>query len=292
MSSRHKNLIIVRAGPSSLHANWLEGAGPVFDVLVAAYHPAAMANDTERSAQILPRRQGGGVERGVERSSGIARSVRANRIHRRRRRGDAATINQCFKVGERYGLQIWQPALSADSYITYAASLQNPHFELRFCNYVEMMCPFFHTKPLKKVAPLFSLGFESGIDLIWCSIANENGGACAVVDGCIVRHTRPVGRAKDSTASSIADTKPISTPAWIGSACAGRRGSSPERFPATTNSSDRTFCCPVGGVAAVDRAGGAAGNPPLPDQGGARLPQASGDAPAIFRRRRHDAAGS
>ena len=198
MSSRHRNLIIVRAGPGSLHANWLEGGGPVFDVLVAAYHPDAMAEDTERVRhKFLPGAKVAGWNAVLSDNPELLDQY--DRIAFIDDDVDAttSTINKCFKVGERYALQIWQPALSADSYITYAASLRNPRFELRFCNYVEMMCPFFHTKLLKKIAPLFAMGFESGIDLIWCSIANENGGLCAVVDGCIVRHTRPVGRAKD-----------------------------------------------------------------------------------------------
>lgn len=198
MPSRHKNLIIVRAGPSSLHANWLEGGGAIFDVLVAAYHPDAMAEDTERVRhEFIPGAKVAGwnavfgahpelLDR-YDRIALIDDDVDAT----------AATFNACFKIGERYDLHIWQPALSPDSYITYAASLQNPHFVLRFCNYVEMMCPFFQSRLLKKVAPLFAMGFESGIDLIWCSIANESGGLCAVIDGCQVRHTRPVGRAKD-----------------------------------------------------------------------------------------------
>ena len=163
MSSRHKNLIIVRAGPGSLHANWLKGGGPVFDVLVAAYHPDAMAKDTERIRhKFLPGAKVAGWNAVLndhpelldqyDRIAFIDDDVDAT----------TSTINKCFKVGERYALQIWQPALSADSYITYAASLQNPRFELRFCNYVEMMCPFFHTKLLKKVAPLFAMGFEFG----------------------------------------------------------------------------------------------------------------------------------
>jgi len=196
-SMRHKNLIIVRAGQKSLHPAWRNGAEPTFDILVAAYDAAAMANDTESVRhELFPGAKVAGwnsilrdrpelLER-YERIAFVDDDIAA----------DAATFNRCFEVGERYGLHIWQPALSPDSYITYAASLQNPQFELRFCNYVEMMCPFFQAAALKRVAPLFSLGFESGIDLIWCSIANEDGGACAVVDECVVKHTRPVGRQK------------------------------------------------------------------------------------------------
>ena len=80
-----------------------------------------------------------------------------------------------------------------DSYASYAGSLANPCFEMRFVNFVEMGCPFFSTDMLKHLLPLFALGFSSGIDLIWCSVAKEQGRQCAVVDQCVIRHPRPVG---------------------------------------------------------------------------------------------------
>ena len=195
---RHNNLIIVRAGANSLHSGWLNGAAPAFDVLVAAYHPDAMSADTERVKhrffagskvagwRLVLGEQPDLLDR-YERIALVDDDIAAT----------AATFNRCFAIGEKYGLDIWQPALSGDSYITYAASLQHPQFQLRFCNYIEMMCPFFQARVLRKVAPLFSMGYESGIDLVWCSIANEDGGACAIVDECVVRHTRPVGVMKD-----------------------------------------------------------------------------------------------
>ncbi len=68
---------------------------------------------------------------------------------------------------------------------------------LRYVNFVEMMCPFFSASALRRAAPLFSLGWESGIDLIWCSLLPDPLMKCAVIDAVEVRHTRPVGKEKD-----------------------------------------------------------------------------------------------
>jgi hypothetical protein len=106
-------------------------------------------------------------------------------------------INSCFDLGRKYNLAIWQPGLSADSYVTYAASLANPSLDVRFVNCIEMMCPFFAANFLKTIVPLFSFGFESGIDLVWCSFAHERRLNCAVIDKISVKHTRPVGIRKD-----------------------------------------------------------------------------------------------
>jgi len=42
-------------------------------------------------------------------------------------------------------------------------------FKLRHMTFIEMMAPVFRRDVLQQVRPLFELGFESGIDLIWCN---------------------------------------------------------------------------------------------------------------------------
>ncbi len=106
---------------------------------------------------------------------------------------DAETLSQCFELGDELGLQIWQPALSHDSYFTYAALLRNPAYAWRYVNFIEMMCPFFSREKLAQVAFLYDQGYESGIDLIWCNVGRSGSRSFAVLDCCCVKHTRPVG---------------------------------------------------------------------------------------------------
>jgi len=111
---------------------------------------------------------------------------------------DAATLSECFRIGHELGLKIWQPALTADSHYTYAALVQNTRYKLRYVNFIEMMCPFFAREKLREIAFLYRSGYESGIDLVWCNIGAENKReSFAVLDCCPVRHTRPVGAAKE-----------------------------------------------------------------------------------------------
>jgi hypothetical protein len=107
-------------------------------------------------------------------------------------------LSRCFDVGVEFALQLWQPSLTWDSYATYGATLRNDSFRLRFVNFVEMMCPFFSSTFLRELLPTFELGFESGIDLIWCSIPNEATRSFAIVDEVSVKHTRPVGQQKST----------------------------------------------------------------------------------------------
>lgn len=109
---------------------------------------------------------------------------------------DAARILRLFEIIDEQQLKIAQPALDHESYFTYACLLQHRGFTLRHVSFVEMMCPFFRSDVLLDVAPLFSLGFESGIDLVWSALVNESPKDFAVIDSVPVRHTRPVGANK------------------------------------------------------------------------------------------------
>jgi len=203
--ARKRNLVVVRAGQDSLHRAWHAGAGPEpgFDLLVAAYDRSAMDDDRDHVTHIeIPGTKVAGWGNLFAAHPGLLEHYDAIALIDDDIETTIAAINRCFDLGRDYNLAIWQPGLSADSYITYAASLANQRFDLRFVNYIEMMCPFFSAEMLKATVPLFSLGFESGIDLIWCSLARERGWDCAVIDGIAVKHTRPVGQKKQQNGFS------------------------------------------------------------------------------------------
>jgi hypothetical protein len=192
------NLVVTRAGSSSLHPRWLDKRAPGdFDLLVAAYAPDAPTVD------------GPGVQRLFvpgRKVEGYAKLLRNHRRFLERYRrialidddidADATALAECFRVGAERDLKIWQPSLTKDSHFTYAAFVSNPRYFLRYVNYVEMMCPFFRTDILFRNLPLFLAGYESGIDLVWCNVVADGPRDFAVIDGVAVRHTRPVGTAK------------------------------------------------------------------------------------------------
>ena len=109
---------------------------------------------------------------------------------------DGPALRRLFELTDRHGLKVAQPALTHDSYFTYACLLKHKGFVLRHVNYVEMMCPVFRADMVSRVAPLFDLGFESGIDLVWSALLRSGREDFAVIDAVPVRHTRPVGAIK------------------------------------------------------------------------------------------------
>lgn len=198
-SGAHRNLVVVRAGRGSVHPGWLDGAAPAeFDLLVASYEPGT---PEVRHSQAYAVRSPGSKVAGyadlfrrhpelLERYDYIALFDDDIRIAQK-------DIERLFRIGRQFGLDLFQPALSHDSYFSYAATLAHRNFKLRFTNTVEMMCPVFSAAYLRRALPLFELGYETGIDLMWTRLSDDPWCRFAIVDEVVATHTRPVGARKD-----------------------------------------------------------------------------------------------
>lgn len=191
--SHPRFLLVSRIGRNSLHPMWV-GEGRTFDVFLSCY-------DTD-----VPPVSGPGVyfeHRPGFKVAGYDGFLRAHSELWREYdyiclmdediRADTATLNRMFALCEAYRLKIAQPALDHESHFTYAALLRQPQWLMRHVNFIEMMCPVFRRDVLEVASQLFSLGYESGIDLIWCNLVYEGPHDFAVLDACAVTHTEPVG---------------------------------------------------------------------------------------------------
>lgn len=192
-------LLVSRIGPRSLHAHWL---GPLdkprpFDVLLSSYDPAVATVE------------GQGVSFEYRPGTKVAGYGALLRAHRDRLACydyvalfdddlliSSTEIAHLFDIVQRYRPKIAQPALTPDSYYTYAALLRHPGFLLRQMTYIEMMCPIFRADILDRLIPLFEQGHESGIDIIWSNLVWEAPQDLIVVDAVPVLHSQPVGGRK------------------------------------------------------------------------------------------------
>lgn len=194
---RHDYLLVSRVGPRSLHRHWLQGGERSFDMLISAY---------DETVEPLPASEAMFEYRPGPKVAGYGAIITAHEALFRRYRyvgffdddllADAATLSAMFVLADRHGAKIAQPALDRRSFYTYACLLHHPGFTLRHVNYIEMMCPVFRTDVLLAIAPLFHLGFESGIDLLWSAAAHRDPSDFAVIDATPVLHTERVGGAK------------------------------------------------------------------------------------------------
>lgn len=193
-------LVITRAGRNSLHPAWLLPASErSFDLLVASFEELPHSEIRDGLFRVsVPGTKVHGWKTLVEKFSGFIYSYDYIALIDDDIETDAQKLSKLFKAGEAYGLSIWQPSLSWDSYLTYAGTAHNPYFKVRYVNYIEMMAPFFSREALRQVAPLFSYGWESGIDLMWGSAVSPDMRKFAVIDAVQVKHTRPVGLLKEA----------------------------------------------------------------------------------------------
>ncbi|TWI22591.1 DUF707 domain-containing protein [Mesorhizobium tianshanense] len=195
--SSKRNLVIVRAGRGSLHAGWTEGAGEAdFDLLVAAYEPGVSHGQNDLSV-FLPGRKIAGYHALFQSYPEIVTRYDFIALIDDDIETTKLDLNRLFAIGRQYKLDLFQPALSLDSYFSYAATLvSGKRYLLRYTNTVEMMCPVFSARCLQAALKLFGLGYETGIDLLWTRLTDMPWLRYAIVDDVVVRHTRPVGTTK------------------------------------------------------------------------------------------------
>lgn len=190
-------LVVTRAGPDSLHGQWQDGAEPArFDLLVSAFDPRAPRPAQGDLFELRPGSKVAGYAALFRDRPELLRQYDRIALLDDDLATDAAQLNRMFDLCARHDLTLAQPALSHDSHFTYAGLLAQPAFTLRYVTYIEMMCPIFRTDALARALPLFDLGYESGIDLIWCNLFDAPEQRFAILDACPVRHTKPVGDAK------------------------------------------------------------------------------------------------
>lgn len=192
-------LLISRVGCDSLHEEWLAPAEERdFDVLISAYD-RRVAPPVACPSIFFEYREGRKV-------AGYGEILRD---HRELIAGydyvalfdddlliDAGGLTRLFSTIADHKLKIAQPALDHSSFFTYGCLLRHSAFLLRYTTYVEMMCPIFRSDILLTLTPLFQLGFESGIDLIWSGLVHGGPHDFAVIDAYPVCHTRRVGTLK------------------------------------------------------------------------------------------------
>lgn len=108
---------------------------------------------------------------------------------------DTATLNRLFVVGDSLDLDLYQPALSLDSYCSHnhlrQGALGGP-VPVRPVPFVEIMCPFFSAKALQRCLPTFDLNHSGwGLDCyVWPKLVETP----FVIDNLPIKHLRAPAR--------------------------------------------------------------------------------------------------
>jgi hypothetical protein len=190
------NLVVLRAGDHSLHAQWINRADRDFDLFVSYY---GRGPDRYReTADFYERRPGpkwpcigeliddhGELVEGYDNVWFPDDDLAA----------DSQLIDRMFAYFIAHRLCLAQPALTRDSPHTWDTLLQDPQCHLRITRFVEVMAPIFSRRALQVCAKTFSESASGwGLDWVWPGLCSKAGlGDIGVIDATPVRHTRPVG---------------------------------------------------------------------------------------------------
>lgn len=188
------NLVILRAGDASLHPAWLEGSiERTWDLVISYFGDSPDLYTTGCSR----------IDSKGPKWPALHEVVATNWRHLCTYEyvclpdddlvWSTVGINLLFEICKQYDLALGQPSLSSDSFVTHPITLHNPHFRLRFTNFVEVMAPCFRRDAFDRCRPTFG-STESGwgLDWLWPRILDSTW-RMGIVDAVQVTHTRPLG---------------------------------------------------------------------------------------------------
>lgn len=188
-----KNLLIVRAGDSSLHPRWIASwRARNFDLLVSYYGATEgrfRADADLYHAMRGPRWPG----HHAIFSQGREMIGRYDRIGFAcdDLEADANTWNRLFDTCDWYALDLAQPAI--EGHTSRDITQPQPGCLLRYTNYVEVMCPVLSRRAVARLAPTFSESVSGwGLPHLWAHLLPYPHYRLAVIDSVRVRHTTPV----------------------------------------------------------------------------------------------------
>jgi len=101
------------------------------------------------------------------------------------------TVSEFFNVVADLGLDLAQPALAPGSSFVHQIVGQHPDFQVRFTNFIELMCPLMSRDMLARALPTMRDTLSGwGIDAVWPRLTRA--GRIAIVDATPILHTRPI----------------------------------------------------------------------------------------------------
>lgn len=202
----NRNLVVVRAGPGSLHPNFAGGkpAERTWDLLVSRYDAVSpilfkdawqeQVYDPDLASPALYRLLRDRVPQWAGKYDYVW--LCADDIDT-----TAPAVNKLFEACRKYELDLAQPALGPGSEVSHDLTKCRPEFLLRYTSFVEGTCPCFSLAALQKCWQAYGENQTGyGVDYLWPKLLGP-GAKLAVVDGVPVTHTRRRGSLYDAFAA-------------------------------------------------------------------------------------------
>lgn len=191
-----KDLIVVRAGPGSLHQTWLGNDKPrSWDLFVCPYEEIASAvifTPAVIIGEVIPGAKWAGLRALLNKWQGW-RNYRYVMLADDDLSADCDTWARFFDNCARYGAKLAAPGLTHDSPFNHPMTISNSEFVARRVSFIEIMMPCFRVDVLSDLLATLDLtdtGWGWGLDLLWAKRLRYKD--MFVIDETPVVHTRPV----------------------------------------------------------------------------------------------------
>lgn len=190
------NLIIVRAGDTSLHPQWFTSRDRSWDIAVSYYgeHPERYRGQYDmlhlyRGSKWL------GIHDFVQSNVDLVAGYEYVWLPDDDLLATSATIDEFFACCRDLNLTVAQPALTRESHFTWRITLQRPELSARITNFVEIMAPCFRGDTFRLFSDTFAENSSGyGYEYFWYHLAEQHGvDTFGIVDQTPFHHWRAIG---------------------------------------------------------------------------------------------------
>ena len=196
---RRHVLVVVRAGDTSLHTEWLQGAAPEsrsWDLHLSYFGDRSDPFPGRPSDVTLSFEKGTKAVGTVACLNNLGERVAAYDwvwLPDDDLKADLPTLNRFFNIVLEHDLDLSQPALGAGSYVAHDITVQRPHMKLRYTTFVEIMASCFSKRALGLCRPYLDATVSSwGPNHLFPRLLGYPERKIAIVDETPIVHTRPV----------------------------------------------------------------------------------------------------
>lgn len=198
------NLVIVPAGPASLHPDWLRSVTDEtrnWDLCVGWYdaQPPEADMPCEYLAHLPKTRKFRLLYDLLHDGSPLWR-YESIWLPDDDLLASGQGINLMFYLFRKFGMDLAQPSVLRvkGSYPNHAITIQRPDSDIRYEPFVEIMCPVFSRRALKIcVGSMRDTESGYGLDHLWPALLGQPRTRMGIIDRVAVAHTRPVGASYD-----------------------------------------------------------------------------------------------
>jgi hypothetical protein len=188
------NLVIVRAGDSSLHPLWLATGGERNWDLVVSYagdNALRYAPSGESVVRIDSKGPKWHALHGLLCDTSDAwRAYQYIWLPDDDLAATCADINRMFELMAALDLHLAQPSFSWDSRVRFPLTLHNPNFALRYASFIDPAAAVFSQSMLRRAAPTLRESLHgSALGYLWPNLLDNPAKQCAILDRIQVTRT-------------------------------------------------------------------------------------------------------